>query len=1735
MGSLLNGLFSRRTAGLVSRSRRRSAVPGRIIEKLESRLAMAINVYAPATASGSAAPWAVIASDDADDVYIQQIAGNTENLFIADNSSFLNVQNISSVNQRITTLYATNGTDTTVTGIAPVNAGSTVTTFDLHRDGVFLGTPLPITANSVNNPLRGSVTYGGNTWSFTTDGFGGRTLAFELSSAGTLSDATLVRPTSGFVVDNAGADAVRISWSAAPLAAPAAGIDAPAVSLSYAVAANSYVGDFARASAGQLPAFSLPVTGTNPGGMVPGTLTGTLTVDGYSISFRMNNLFTPLGGSAADNDLFFGNEGTGAPGTTGAVLVPNGGAGRRITVTGFVNYETGRVVLDFSDVNPGPVSISLANYATFNQDARPSSFTVAPGQNFTREIFADQLTPGSSININSPILQNAFGAGTLGRNGVTLAATNVNVNAQVRSVNYFDVNSDHGVTFLADREAETETATARAIVGTNGEVSAIAVPSGGGGQGYDDDPANAPRVTFTGGGAVIAASGRGVVVNGVVVGWVVDNPGAGYTSLPTAVVDPPAATDAAGSPRLPQLAAAVPERVNFNAAVAADSFSITMGDDPGTDAVARGRLYVSPTGSLSGALSATAAAVTTPASSVRVLADTADVMVEGTIFATSQSYLLQSETTREDLLPFVFTTRSPITGVNTGLVRGTTLAVTLGNDMPTPEQESTAASTVDLRTQITSMRITAATPANAPLAGPYPYDLTISEVDDISFDAVAASSRPITVTAGQSIGFTSALATGDDITLTAGTAFNVSAPLSTSRGRIAISATSVTVSNAVRVLAPETDETRDDIVLTATAGDLSLTGAVTAVNNVRLVQRNRAGVAGRLGGQTRIVGRGVDVEAEGDVDLRTDVVTFEGRAGGSLTLDELDDIAITALRSPGFVTLVAGGTDPGAGSPISPNSIALDATLTDVVGLSVSAPRGSVRVINNVAEFMTLGDPARIAAGTAPSMRAAGDVIIRALATSVTVADAPVGGGSAVPVRVATSAALAGTYAYNVPGTFASTITGARAPLVVDGVAVRAGDRVLVKNQPSGRQRENGVYVVTNAGSTGTAWRLTRAADADTTAELPAGSFIRVTEGTSAGRVFSIAYAAVDNVSPIAVTTVTNRAGATLVRTATTGAIAGTYSAVATTITGFVPGSLPAIDGVLLDVGDLLLVRLGDRTGNAAANGVYEVTSAGSAGSPWVLTRAFDADSGQPLTTGYVATTEGSFRASLTGQAFRLAYNSLGVDALSATVADGGRGTGRPLTSVGSESITSTTTYVVSSTAGTNDAAGSLGKMIALRNNAAAAPGSQNPGEVPSFAFAASLPGLAGAPAGVIRLTQELPVIAKAFAIDGATRVTLPSGGAATPRVVVDGSRITQTKSGTASSLATEVNGFAFAGGGTALRSISNLTVGGFPKGSAVKIDGVPDMLVSGMTLGRNENGERLANQNGVRITGNAVRATVIGSTIVGSTGAGVRVDAGSTGYTLVGNTIGAVNQNNASGVSSAGSGRIGAVPLAASFNAAIGATLTPGGTVIQLPASVPAAAVYAGQSVSGFGIPVGTTIVSAVGSRITLSQAMTGAGATRLTLGQPPRNVIQENLTGVTLTGGATSMINTTVQRSTFDGILISGGSHAIGAAATTTDGRNLITSNGRFGVAVNSPASAGAQSIVNNVFALTGLNLQGNVGVNGAVAPASLGYVPRPIIDSKANEHRTGGTAGSSGNTGASRPTAAARPPSSRPYRAR
>lgn len=99
-------------------------------------------------------------------------------------------------------------------------------------------------------------------------------------------------------------------------------------------------------------------------------------------------------------------------------------------------------------------------------------------------------------------------------------------------------------------------------------------------------------------------------------------------------------------------------------------------------------------------------------------------------------------------------------------------------------------------------------------------------------------------------------------------------------------------------------------------------------------------------------------------------------------------------------------------------------------------------------------------------------------------------------VRLATAAALpANTRTNNV------LTASANAALTIDGVAVAANDRVLVKNEATGAN--NGIYFVSDTGAANRPWILTRAPDANTSTYVTNGQSVYVGAGnTNSGQVW---------------------------------------------------------------------------------------------------------------------------------------------------------------------------------------------------------------------------------------------------------------------------------------------------------------------------------------------------------------------------------------------------------------------------------------------------------------------------------------------------------------------------------------------------------------------------------------------------------------------------------------------------------
>ena len=94
--------------------------------------------------------------------------------------------------------------------------------------------------------------------------------------------------------------------------------------------------------------------------------------------------------------------------------------------------------------------------------------------------------------------------------------------------------------------------------------------------------------------------------------------------------------------------------------------------------------------------------------------------------------------------------------------------------------------------------------------------------------------------------------------------------------------------------------------------------------------------------------------------------------------------------------------------------------------------------------------------------------------------------------RAASTANVSATYTATGGTSARGQITAA--PNTLDGVTLAANDRILLKNQTTGAQ--NGIYVVSTVG-TGSNGVWDRATDFDTDAEVTAGAFTFVEEGTA--------------------------------------------------------------------------------------------------------------------------------------------------------------------------------------------------------------------------------------------------------------------------------------------------------------------------------------------------------------------------------------------------------------------------------------------------------------------------------------------------------------------------------------------------------------------------------------------------------------------------------------------------------------
>ena len=215
-------------------------------------------------------------------------------------------------------------------------------------------------------------------------------------------------------------------------------------------------------------------------------------------------------------------------------------------------------------------------------------------------------------------------------------------------------------------------------------------------------------------------------------------------------------------------------------------------------------------------------------------------------------------------------------------------------------------------------------------------------------------------------------------------------------------------------------------------------------------------------------------------------------------------IAATDQFSGTVTSVAASGGATGltfTGSPITTSgTLTLGGTLAVASGGTGASNAGAARTALGAAALGANTDITSIAltSGTILNAPTSGtDIVNKAYADSIAS-----GINFHQAVRLATVAALpAYTYNNGTGGVGATITANANGALSIDGVAVVAGNRVLIKDEVGAAQANHGVYVVTQTGNGSTPFILTRATDFDSAGtgvdQIDAGDFFLVTAGAT--------------------------------------------------------------------------------------------------------------------------------------------------------------------------------------------------------------------------------------------------------------------------------------------------------------------------------------------------------------------------------------------------------------------------------------------------------------------------------------------------------------------------------------------------------------------------------------------------------------------------------------------------------------
>ena len=227
--------------------------------------------------------------------------------------------------------------------------------------------------------------------------------------------------------------------------------------------------------------------------------------------------------------------------------------------------------------------------------------------------------------------------------------------------------------------------------------------------------------------------------------------------------------------------------------------------------------------------------------------------------------------------------------------------------------------------------------------------------------------------------------------------------------------------------------------------------------------------------------RGADNSTPGNIVLDDNDGNFATTLKGAATLGGNIDITLPTTAGTVITTGNLTGITGTIGSldTLSIDNITIDGNTissTDSNGNIKLDPDGNGTIDVSSAKITNLGTPTSDADATT---KAYVDGVVNGLDIKES-------------VKLATTANIAGTY-NNGTGTITRNGNGALGS--IDGVTATQGIRILVKDQTDAKQ--NGIYIVTTKGSGATPYVLTRAGDADASAEISGGAFFFVEQGNT--------------------------------------------------------------------------------------------------------------------------------------------------------------------------------------------------------------------------------------------------------------------------------------------------------------------------------------------------------------------------------------------------------------------------------------------------------------------------------------------------------------------------------------------------------------------------------------------------------------------------------------------------------------